>query len=80
MTIGLENGTVMRAFRIYTLLARDNAVGKEWLQEYMADDVVRGLSGSIRKRSRLCNDHCRRTAVYDTGDTAIAFSYEQRSN
>ncbi|NRF92325.1 non-ribosomal peptide synthetase module [Paenibacillus frigoriresistens] len=33
----------MRAFRIYTLLARDNAVGKEWLQEYMADDVVRGL-------------------------------------
>lgn len=43
MTIGLENGTVMKAFRIYTLLARDNEVGKEWLQTYMADDVVRGL-------------------------------------
>ena len=41
--MGLENGTVMRAFRIYTLLARDSMVGKEWLQEYMADDLVRGL-------------------------------------
>ncbi|WP_246320168.1 DUF6063 family protein [Paenibacillus qinlingensis] len=43
MTIGLENGTVMKAFRIYTLLARDNEVGKEWVQAYMADDAVRGL-------------------------------------
>jgi hypothetical protein len=41
--MGFENGTVIKAFRIYTLLARDNSVGKEWLQEYMADDAVRGL-------------------------------------
>lgn len=41
--MGHENGTIMKAFRIYTLLARDSAAGKEWLQEYMADDAVRGL-------------------------------------
>jgi len=41
--MGLENGTVMQAFRIYTLLARDGSADKEWLTAYMADDVVRGL-------------------------------------
>ncbi|MNI12239.1 hypothetical protein D3C73_654090 [compost metagenome] len=41
--MALENATVMRAFRLYTLLAREGLVGKEMLQEYMADDEVRGL-------------------------------------
>ncbi|MCD1259757.1 non-ribosomal peptide synthetase module [Paenibacillus athensensis] len=33
----------MRAFRIYTLLARDGSADKEGLTGYMADDAVRGL-------------------------------------
>ncbi|WP_379206591.1 DUF6063 family protein [Paenibacillus sp. GCM10012303] len=41
--MGLENETVMKAFRLYTLLARDSTAGKEWLQQYMSDDAVRGL-------------------------------------
>ncbi|UJF34657.1 DUF6063 family protein [Paenibacillus hexagrammi] len=41
--MAVENQTIMKAFRIYTLLARDGAVGKEMLQEYLADDAVRGL-------------------------------------
>ncbi|TXK77843.1 DUF6063 family protein [Paenibacillus sp. N3.4] len=41
--MAIENKVVMKAFRIYTLLAREGEVGKELLQQYMADDEVRGL-------------------------------------
>ncbi|NEW09919.1 non-ribosomal peptide synthetase module [Paenibacillus sp. SYP-B3998] len=41
--MALENATVMKAFRMYSLLARDSVVNKGLLQEYMADDEVRGL-------------------------------------
>ena len=77
MTIGLENGTVMRAFRIYTLLARDNAVGQRMAPRIHGGRCGARACGSIRTRSRLRNSYCRRTAIYDSGDTAIAFSYEQ---
>lgn len=35
--------TVMKAFHIYTLLARDGVIGKEAVQQYRADDEIRGL-------------------------------------
>ena len=38
-----ENTTIMRAFDLYTTLARDGYGNKEQLQEYLADDQVRGL-------------------------------------
>lgn len=38
-----QNDTVMRAFRLYTRLAMSGMAEKEDLQEYMADDEVRGL-------------------------------------
>lgn len=41
--MALDNAAVMKAFRIYVHLARDGHVGKEVLQEYVADDEVRGL-------------------------------------
>ncbi|MFC0212491.1 DUF6063 family protein [Paenibacillus chartarius] len=44
-----ENATVMKAFRLYTLLAREGAVGKEQLQEYMLDDEVRGLTDQFAR-------------------------------
>ncbi|WP_339062084.1 DUF6063 family protein [Tepidibacillus marianensis] len=39
----VENQTIMKAFDIYTLLAKDGLVNKELLQEYLADDHIRGL-------------------------------------
>ncbi|GAA3407853.1 DUF6063 family protein [Paenibacillus hodogayensis] len=38
-----DNEVVMRAFRLYAELSLDGFVDKERLQEYMADDEVRGL-------------------------------------
>jgi hypothetical protein len=38
-----DNSIVMKAFDIYTILARDGYANKESLHEYMADDQVRGL-------------------------------------
>lgn len=38
-----DNETVLKAFEIYSLLARDGLAAKEYLQEYQADDQVRGL-------------------------------------
>jgi hypothetical protein len=35
--------TVIRAFKIYTKLARDGVAGKEAVQQYRADDEIRGL-------------------------------------
>ncbi|MDF2925150.1 MAG: non-ribosomal peptide synthetase module [Paenibacillaceae bacterium] len=39
----IEEAEVMKAFRIYARLARDGSADKESLQEYEADDQVRGL-------------------------------------
>lgn len=41
--MALDNAAVMKAFQMYVHLARDGQVGKEVLQEYVADDEVRGL-------------------------------------
>lgn len=38
-----SNETVMKAFRLYSPLSMNGKVAKEQLQEYMADDEVRGL-------------------------------------
>jgi hypothetical protein len=38
-----DNATVMKAFRIYANLARDGHADKELLQQYVADDEIRGL-------------------------------------
>lgn len=38
-----DNEVVMRAFRLYAELSLGGVAGKERLQEYMADDEVRGL-------------------------------------
>ncbi|WP_141503243.1 DUF6063 family protein [Paenibacillus luteus] len=38
-----DNDTVMRAFRLYSQLAMNGVIEKDRLQEYMADDEVRGL-------------------------------------
>lgn len=38
-----ENEVVMRAFRLYAELARSGVVEREGLQQYLADDEVRGL-------------------------------------
>lgn len=35
--------TVIKAFQIYTKLARDGVLGKETVQQYRADDEIRGL-------------------------------------
>lgn len=43
MAFTYSNETVMQAFRLYSQLAMNGAVTKEGLQEYMADDEVRGL-------------------------------------
>lgn len=43
MAYSYSNETVMHAFRLYSQLAMNGAVEKERLQEYMADDEVRGL-------------------------------------
>lgn len=43
MAYTYRNETVMQAFRLYSQLAMNGAVEKERLQEYMADDEVRGL-------------------------------------
>lgn len=43
MTFTYSNVTVMQAFRLYSLLVKNGAVDKQQLQEYMADDEVRGL-------------------------------------
>lgn len=39
-----SSDTVMQAFRIYSELAMNGSVGKDRLQQYMADDEVRGLA------------------------------------
>ncbi|SDE25746.1 hypothetical protein SAMN02799630_05011 [Paenibacillus sp. UNCCL117] len=39
----VEEAEVMKAFRIYALLSREGSAGKEAMQEYEADDRVRGL-------------------------------------
>jgi hypothetical protein len=41
--MAFEHTVVIKAFQLYTLLARDGMVGKQLLQEYRADDEVRGL-------------------------------------
>lgn len=38
-----DEETIMKAFQIYTRLARDGVTGKEAVQLYRADDEVRGL-------------------------------------
>lgn len=38
-----DNDTVMKAFRLYAELSRQGVVEKEGLQQYLADDEVRGL-------------------------------------
>lgn len=38
-----ENETVMKAFRLYAELARSGVVEREGMQQYLADDEVRGL-------------------------------------
>ncbi|WNS40847.1 DUF6063 family protein [Paenibacillus sp. MMS20-IR301] len=43
MAFTYSNETVMQAFRLYSLLAMNGSAAKERLQEYMADDEVRGL-------------------------------------
>ncbi|MBD2848067.1 non-ribosomal peptide synthetase module [Paenibacillus sp. IB182496] len=43
MVYSYSNETVMQAFRLYALLAKDGAAEQERLQAYMADDEVRGL-------------------------------------
>lgn len=43
MAFTYSNETVMQAFRLYSQLAMNGAVAKDRLQEYMADDEVRGL-------------------------------------
>ncbi|MEK4330431.1 DUF6063 family protein [Paenibacillus sp. FSL R7-0312] len=43
MAFTYSNETVMQAFRLYSQLAMNGAAAKERLQEYMADDEIRGL-------------------------------------
>ncbi|GGF84154.1 DUF6063 family protein [Paenibacillus aceti] len=43
MAFTYSNETVMQAFRLYSQLAMNGMAEKERLQEYMADDEVRGL-------------------------------------
>lgn len=43
MAFTYSNETVMQAFRLYSQLAMNGLAAKERLQEYMADDEVRGL-------------------------------------
>lgn len=38
-----DNEVILRAFRLYTELARKGVVEREGLQQYLADDEVRGL-------------------------------------
>lgn len=41
--MAIDHNVVMKAFRMYVQLARDTYAGKELLQEYVADDALRGL-------------------------------------
>ncbi|MGO4532451.1 DUF6063 family protein [Paenibacillus sp. 2TAF8] len=43
MNYSYKNETVMQAFRLYSQLALNGSVDKERLQDYIADDEVRGL-------------------------------------
>lgn len=43
MTMEYSEQTVLKAFQIYTILARDGVADKEAIQQYRADDHIRGL-------------------------------------
>jgi hypothetical protein len=45
-----ENDTIMKAFDMYTMLARDGYVPKNRLQEYLADEHVRSLVDQFARK------------------------------
>jgi len=51
----VENQTIIKAFDIYTLLAKEGFVTKELLQEYVADDQIRGLVDQFASRVDCIN-------------------------
>ena len=51
----VENQAIIKAFDIYTLLAKDGLVNKELLQEYIADDYLRGLVDQFASRVDCVN-------------------------
>lgn len=50
-----DNPTVIMAFDLYTLLARDGYTNKEHLQKYLANDQVRGLVDQFAERNDCVN-------------------------